>query len=206
MATADLYIDTANCKPVAGLGDSTIVSLPRFAQGDTLSMRIWLLAPTTTDRLATPYTFIPTTGLSLQVALGAKIGSTTTYYTQQFSWTASAEPNNPYWSAAFPMNTAAITSLISTGASASAWFEVKYLLGGLPTTVLCEEVTIHAGVIKSGGVTVPNGLTPLSAEAAMATYLQRTIEGQITLRNATSGKEVLLYVDIDGVFHADPVN
>jgi hypothetical protein len=206
MATVDLYIDAGQCKAVAGPSDSSIVALPRFSQGDTLAMRIWLLAPTATDRLATPFTYIPTTGLTLQVALGAKVGNSTTYYTQQFSWTASPEPENPYWSGALPINTAEITSLIGSAASALAWFEIKYVSGGLPTTVLCEQITIHAGVIKSGGVTVPNPLTPLSAEAANATFLTRTIEGQITLRNAATGKEILLYVDDDGVFHADAAN
>lgn len=203
MAQVDLVINVNSGERVAGLTDTTITDLPRFVQGDTLTFKVFLLKGA--SRLATPER-IPVSGITLQMAIGTRTGNSTNYYTQQFAWTASTDLADPYWTANLPMNTAEIGTLLGSGSSAVAWLELKMVQGGLPTTVLSKQITIDAAVIKDGGLVVPPGLTPLSAEAALAMFLQRDISGAITLTNPTTGAKLSLYVGDDGAFHADPLS
>jgi len=202
VAQRDLFIDTQRREVVLSATDSSIAVLPGFTQGDSLDLRVFLLK----DYSRTgSYTRIPVEGLTIQAALGTKIGSETLYYTQQFTWAASTDMGQPYFSAIFPMNTDAITELVGVAAQATAYFEIKMISSGLPVTVLSKLITCHAAVIKEGGLTVPAGQTPLSVEVANATYLQRIIDGSIFLRHPATGKMTELYTDADGAFHADPV-
>jgi hypothetical protein len=203
MAKHTIYIDTTTGDPVAGATDGSVTSLPPFVQGDTLSLRIYLLVREG-GRLS-DLTQIPVSGLTLQVALGTRVGSTTTYYTQQFTWTASTDLAQPYFEADLPMNTEAIDTLLGASSTANAWFEVKVIEDAVPRTVLQKEVSVKAAVIKDGGVVVPAGLTPLSAEYANAAFLTREFEGSFIIRNAVTGAGVMIYVDEDGTFQADNI-
>src|SRR5439155_752495 len=101
MATRDFYIDTDRGEVVLGPSDSSIAALPPFVQGDSLDLRIWLLK--NFSRLSA-YTKVPVAGLTLQVALGTKVGDSTLYYTQQFTWVPSTDLGQPYFAAVLPMN------------------------------------------------------------------------------------------------------
>lgn len=205
MANLDLYIDTTAQIAVSGFSNSAQIDALTFTQEDTLNLRIRLLTRTSTFPVI-PYSFIPNTGLTLQVALGTKVGNAGNIYTQQFTWALNGDLSDPYFYAALPMNTGAIATLLGSTSSKTAFLEIKYVSSGVPTTVLSTQVTIQACVIHSGSLTVAPGLTPLSAEAAAASFLQRVIVGPITLVNATdSTKKALLYVDTDSSFHADPI-
>lgn len=176
MAQFDIYIDVTTNTVIGGIGPGQTFSvpLPPFVEGDTPTFRIFLCIPT--GNPISPYTLMPIGGLSLQAAIGDKIGNATNYYTNQFTWAPSTDPTNPnYFIATFPMNTAAITNLIGSASQASSTFEVKYIQGGVPTTVLSQSITVQAAVIKNGGVVVPPGLTPLSAEVANATFLKNPV-------------------------------
>lgn len=206
MATIDLYIDTFNKKLVAGLLDSTTVSLPKFIQGDTPTLKIWLLTPIASAALSTPYAYVPVSGVTIQAAIGTRVGNSTTYYTQQMTWTASTDLSDPHFTASFPMNTAAINTLLgATGVSTAAFFEVKMITSAVPTTIYSEGVTVQAAVIKDGGTTEPALGTPLSAEAATAAFLARTIRGAVTLESEDGTKSVSMYVGTDGTVHFDPL-
>jgi hypothetical protein len=207
MATIDLYIDIREKKLVSGLLDATPKQLPKFVQGDNQSMRIWLLQPVSVSSFTTPYEYVPVAGVTIQAAIGTRVGNSTTYYTQQFSWTASADLASPYFDAIFPMNTAAITTLLGTGGeSTAAFFEVKMIVAAVPTTVYSEGCTIQAAVIKDGGISSPPLATPMTVEAAQASFLGYEITGPFTLICATDPtKKISVYVDTAGAFHADPI-
>jgi hypothetical protein len=194
-----LYIDTDRSLPVAGADDSSIVDLPAFVQEDTLALRVYLLAGY--SRVSS-YTPIPVAGITLEVALGRKVGNTSLLYTQQFTWTASDDLADPYFAADLPMNTAAIATLLGSNSQADAYFEVKLLDGGLPRTVLSRLVKVQAAVIKDGGLEEPALPTPLSAEAANAMFLQRIIPcsagNPLILQNGSI--TYALYPDTDGTF------
>lgn len=204
MANVDLYIDVTTSNAVVSTSDISVAQLPQFVQGDTINFRVFLIR--SVGRLSTPAR-VTTTGRTLQMALGTRVGNTTTYYTQQFTWEPNDDEANPHWTAQLPMSTAAINSLISAGESAQAWFEVKVIENGLPTTVLSKLVNILAAVIKEGGITVPALPTPLSVEAAIMLFLQREITGPIYLVNETTGLKLKLYATASNppAFAADPV-
>lgn len=202
MATRDLYIDTDREESVASADDQTIATLPKFTQGDSLPLRVWLLVGF--DRLGSS-AFIPVEGITLQVALGTKVGNVATIFTQQYTWTASDDLGQPYFEAVLPMATEEIDELLGESGSVKAWFEVKMVESGLPRTILSKEVTIYAAVIKPDTAEVAAGLTPLSAEAANATYLQRDIVGPIRIFHV-NGKGVELFVDEFGVLQNTQIN
>jgi hypothetical protein len=202
MAEHTLYIDCDRATAVRSASDSTAKALPKFVQGDTLLLRVYLLQDFSRS---SAYTQLPTLDLTLQAALGTRVGDETEYHTQQFTWTPSADLTDPYFEAEFPMSTAAITTLLGSEESAYAFFELKYIRAGLPTTVLSERVRVWAAVIKEGGLVEAAVPTPLSVEVANATYLRRTIQGVVRLVSEDGLKQADLYLDNDGTFHVDPV-
>lgn len=204
MAQLDLYIDVFNQSLIAGLQGQS-ANLPQLYQGDTPTLRIFLCNPTFDPR--TPYTLQPIGGLSLEVAIGDKQGTGGTVYTSQLVWAPSSDPNQPnYFIATLPLNTAPINTKLGASASFGAWFQVVYQQNGVQTTVLEIPCTVNASVIQNGGVIVPPGLTPLSAEYANATFLTRVITGGITWVNPNTGKRVFQYLGDDNTIHEDPIN
>ncbi len=201
MAQHDLYIDLDRSESVRGPADTSIAQLPPFVQGDSLNLRVWLLKGFSP---LTAYTQVPVAGITLQVALGTKVGNSTLYYTQQFTWTPSADLGQPYFSAILPMSTAGITTLIGGSASGAAWFEVKMITDATPVTILSKSITIQASVIKEEGLTVPAGQTPLSAEVANAMFVKVVHVGSFDLMNA-NGFGVRIYADETGAFRTDPI-
>jgi hypothetical protein len=195
-----LYIDVDRGEPVASASDPSIATLPKWVQQDTVPLRITLLS--NFSRATGRYTPLPTAGLTLEVALGVKIGNASLLFSQQFSWSESDDLADPYFEGSLPMNTPAIATLLGSGAQASAWFEVKMLDGGLPRTVLLKPVTIHAAVIKDGALEAAADPTPISAETCLALFLQRTIPcssgNPIILKNGSI--TMALYVDDLGEF------
>jgi hypothetical protein len=203
--TIDLYADVFNKALVSGLNGQS-VNLPPLYQGDSPTFRIFLVYPTFNP--LSPYTLLPIGGLSLLVAIGQKKGSGGTTYTNQYTWAPSTDPANPnYFIAQLPLNTAAITTAIGTGQQTTdAWLQIEYVQGGVPTTVLEVSCTINASVIQNGGVVVPPGLTPVSAEYVNATFLTRNISGGFYMSNPNTGKQVFVYLGDDNTVHFDPVN
>jgi hypothetical protein len=203
MARLDLYIDTYARSLVAGPSNPSPFTLPPFVQGDTVSLRIYLLERNTTYPLSNPYSIISNASLSLKVALGPKTGTAgSTLYTQQFTWTQDA--NFQYFYADFPLNTTAIGTLIGSAESAYAWFEVEYTQNGFPTTVFQQNVIVNAEVIETGSLVTPPGETAVSLEYINATFLKKTNEGFI-MTNPNTGGRVFVYLHNDGTVHFDPI-
>lgn len=204
MASISLYIDIARNVLITGGPNlnPTPAVLPALVQGDVLNLQIYLVQPTGG---IPAYSIVNNAGLSLQVAIGDKVGNNTNYYATQFVWTA--DPTNSFFYAAISLNTAAITALLGANPTAASTFEVKYIAGGVPSTALEISVTINAAVIKAGGVGAPPaGLTAVSLEYCNATFLPRQVQGAIVLVSPDGTKKVALYVDNDGAVHQDPLN
>jgi|SRR5438105_50863 len=199
MSFKRLFIDTDRSLPVVGVSDSSVAELPAFVQQDTLALRVTLLAGF--SRVSS-YTPIPVAGITIEAALGVRVGNTSLLYTQQFTWVASGDLADPYYQANLPMNTAAIATLLGSGEQAQAWFEVKMLDGGVPRTVLSRLVTIQAAVIKDGALKEAALPTPISAETCEALFLQRLIPcssgNPVILQNGLV--TMALYVEADGLF------
>lgn len=203
MAVHNLFIDIDRQVSVSSATDSSsAVDLP-FVQGDSLQLKVYLL--TGFSRLV-PYTKVPVAGITIEMAIGTRIGNATTYYTQQFTWTASSDTADPYFSATLPMNTAAITSLLGGSGTASTYFEVKMLSGGTPVTVLSKAITVTAAVIKDGGTVVAATPTPASVEVVSALFVPKVFNGHILWTNPTTGKGVDMYIDETGALRTDPIS
>jgi hypothetical protein len=204
MAQYSLYVDVVANQLVLSDQSNQQVDMPPLVQGDTPTFNIYLLNRNATYPVSNPFSIQSTAGLSLQVAIGTRVGNSTLYYTQQFAWTADAQ--NKYFTATLPLNTVAIDGLLNSASDASAWFEIKYLQNLVATTVLDKQVTIKASVIKAGALVVPPGQTPISAENANAVFLKRRIQGAIELVSPDGTRTAVLYVSNDGVCHFDNSN
>jgi hypothetical protein len=205
MANVDLYINVTTGQTAASTTDASIAPLPAFVQGDTINFRVYLIQ--TTGRFVAP-TRVATTDLTLQMALGRKVGNATEYYTQNLTtWDENEDDaSDPYWSGQLPMNTEAIDDLIGSATFGEATFEVKLIIDGLPTTVLSKSVRIQAAVIKEGGFTEPTEPTPMSVEVANALYVKQSgFQGTLRLISPDGTKQADLYYGDDGALHVDPI-
>ncbi len=201
----DLYIDTARRKLVAGPANSSIVAMPVLSQGNTVRLRVRCLKPTANFPLSPPlYEVIQTAGKTLQLAIGTKAGNASTHYTEQYTWSGAGDAADPYFEADLPMNTAAISNWLGASARNTSYLEINLVENATPGTILSEQVTVEASVIKNDTLTVPEGLTPLSAEVAHATFVQIEHLGSIILVSEEDPtKKRRLYVNAAGEFRAD---
>lgn len=204
MAQYDFYVDIISGTLVTGPSNTAAAAFPKLVQGDTISLRIYLLARTPTYPNSTPYTVIDSSSFSMKVALGPKDGTAgSTLYTQQFTWVPDAA--HQYNAANLPLNTAGITSLIGSATSGSAWFEIEISQGGFPTTVFQRQVTIEAEVIETGVITVPPGATGITAEEVNGQFVKNVNTGFIIQCATDATKKVFVYVDAAGTLHMDPI-
>jgi hypothetical protein len=186
VAEYDLYIDIDRAKVVTSQTNVDSKDLPTFALGDTFGLRLHLVKNYTR---ASGYTIIPTTGITIQAALG--VLSTGTIYCSQYSW---AEEDGTSWYATFPMNTEELTTALTSQTSISATFEIKYVENGLPTTVFQESVTVYKALINPTSVMPAATPTPLSAEAAGASFV-RLIETRPIYLQGANGTLIKLWND-----------
>ena len=204
MAKFDLYVDTVSGELVTGPNNLRPGLLPRLTQGDTVTLNIYLLARTTDYPNGVPLQIINNANLSLRVAIGPRDGTAgSTLDTQQFTW--SKDSQNQYFYADFPMNTAAIATLIGAKDSDSShWFEIEVGASGGYTTVYSQQVKVYAEVIETTPLVTPPGATAVTLEFVKATCLQNTNSGFVIV-NPNTGAKVQVYVGDDGAFHADPI-
>src|SRR5262245_2340011 len=93
-----LVVSSLNSNPAA---------LPRFVQGDTIQMRVYVLERSSTYPLLGPYSIVGNGAFSLKVAIGPKDGTaSSTLLTQQF--TCPPDALNQYFNVSLPLNTANI--------------------------------------------------------------------------------------------------
>lgn len=197
MAEADLYIDCDRARIVTLDTDNTHKDPPRFVQGDTLNLRIYFLKGYSR---ASNYELFPTTGLTVQVALGDLEGET--IYSAQYVWTAT---DGDHFVGTLPMNTDEIDTALGSETSVEATFEIKYIRDGVPTTVLQETVKIYKALILEDSVVPVATPTPLSAEAADATFVKIFHNGAIYLSDPDNPTAPMIKLWNDnGVFKADP--
>jgi hypothetical protein len=197
MPTSDLYIDIARGIFVTGRKNSTpISSFPPLVRGTTQSFRIMLLNPTG-DTTGTIYTALAVTDQTIQMAIGQLGGSS--YLTSQFTWSASSDPENPFYSALLPLNTPNITSAIGSSSQLACVMQIDRVDRGIPSPVILQDVTIRNAVIIDGTEVSAPGRTLLYAETASTLFLTRTIVGPVVWVCADDPtKKRQEFIDVDG--------
>lgn len=192
----DLYIDTSARRFVTDLSGSKGFDLPRFTQGDVLTMRIRCLTPTGTFPLI--YAPIQTTGRTLQLAIGDRQGN---HLTEQYTWTPGGTTADPYFAADVSLNTSAINTALTSVDTVSSLLQIN-LVEGTARTVFLGSVTLEGSVIKNTALTVPAGLTPASMEAVLALLRDITCNS-VTINSPDGTHSRRLWEDNDGTPHDD---
>ena len=169
MVATSLYISLLPSVIFNGFGPNAQQVDPRsipFLFGGVCPLNIYLIEPVHQSTSTFPFNIIPTTGLQLFFYLtDGTIGGA--QYTWLVNW--ATDPANQYFIGNLPMSTAALQTLLGTGKSATASMQVSYIQNGLQCPAASFPVNIGVGA-PTVGLNVPAGLTPLSAEAASATY------------------------------------
>lgn len=199
MAQLTLFNRTDNNTLVGGQSSTQVIdpsTLPLFF-GDTLQLTIYLLQTpigyNATDPSNSKLQTVPVNGLSLFLYLDNGIATAPTIYTQQINF--NVDLINNLWTGTLALNTAALQSLLGSATTASCWLKMGYVQGGLQTTTLSKLVNIAVGLPQTNLV-VPPGLTPLSAEVALATFVPlNPVAGQPIFLRSKLGKLMQLTAD-----------
>jgi hypothetical protein len=214
MSYRALYIDTSvvNGQLLSGLNDDSILPLsgiPLYVGDAGLVLQIYLMTPLQIKNPSNPsnYSIIPTTGLTLEVFLDNGEFNTDVIYTQQVNW--QTDEDNQFFYAFFPMNTAALETLLGSQTSATCYLHIGYLQNGLPTTVFLQQISVSCGIPNALAV-VPAPLTPLSVQAADQRYVPMTgAPGEGFILTSPNGVQKMIHlVDVgagDAQLQADPV-
>jgi hypothetical protein len=170
VAVYDVFIDCDSARIVTSALDNTVKAAPRFVQGDTMLLRVHL---TRDYNRTTGFTEISTDGLTLQVALieGVLSGpaAVSDIVAAQYTFTPY---DGLFFEGELALNTAEIDAAIGSTNSFQSTLEIKYLRSGVPTTVLQQTVTIWRSGIDIDSVMPIAEPTPLSSEAAQATFVR----------------------------------
>lgn len=207
MAAIDIYVDCDLNRVVTSPTDSSPKQLPKFFQGATIKLRIWLLKG---FKKLSAYEQIPTAGITLEVGVGpdpvVADEDPRDYLTQQFTWDPSDDEAQPYFEGTLSFATAAINELLGSSNKATATFEIVRTEEGYPNPVLQQQITVYAGVIQENGLTEPLEATPMSVEVANATYIPFAgFQGTLRLISPDGTKAIDIYCGDDGALHTDSV-
>ena|ERR1043166_6765564 len=202
MANLDLYIDIAGLRAVLGFANSSPFELPDLVAGDSLNARIRLLERTAGWPSRDPFSFVPTTNLTLELAIGTALGD---YLATQFIWTPSTDLNDPYFEAVVPLNTSEIRDAVAASDPAEAKLHIRKVGADGKKTVLLQKVNIAGGIIDDSDLVNIGALTPLSLESAVEMFLGRVIKGPVTwVCDTDPTKRRDTFVAPDGTWHEDP--
>ena len=149
----DIFIDVARGAFVAGLDSTTLVSIPPLVRGTTPTLHVYLLSQTAGWPTSNPpYAFIPVTGQTIQMAVG--LFGQTSYLANQFTWTASTDPADPYFEGTLPLTMAGLATALGSSRQLTAVMQVDSVPVStmVPTNVLLANVTIHNRIIFPGTI------------------------------------------------------
>jgi hypothetical protein len=207
MAALDVYIDCDRHAVVASALNSSRKDLPRFVQGDTLSLRIHLLKGY--DPVSSAYEVIPTTGLTLAVAVGTDPPSGTDdpspeYYASNLvSWTESEDLD--CFEGMLSFATDEVNALLDGVSKATATLQIYRTDEGYPNTILLQQTTVYANVIKTGGINPQIEPTPVSVTVGNTLWLPKAGAAEFILIDQTTGDKLRLWF-ADGILQQEVIS
>lgn len=206
MGLLKLYVDVQNRRLVTSTRNASPFVLPSFIQGDTMAVELYLLEPNTSGGLSSPLTLLTETSYTVKVGIVTPHATTPTAHAVLTLTVDPDNSNNGKYYGSLPLG-AGITTLLGSGTSADATFEVEISSAGdvdTPVQVACK--------VKAGGITNSTPDTsagdtyPTHAEANNTYVRQVMLPGQsIQMSSADGVAKFLIYVGSDYAIHMDPV-
>lgn len=181
----------------ASTSNGTRVAAPSFTVGDQYPVRIAFVEQNGEGPAAT-FSVLSPSSLGLKVGIGTRGGTPAVLQT---TWT----PSGNYLTGTLDCATAAFSSAVSAGTR--LYFEVEVSESGQPNTVYQVEATTRDQVCPTSATTPAPAEEFYTKTEANNTFAKKVgaAGDAITLTSADGTKQVILYVDNDGTFHADAV-
>jgi hypothetical protein len=208
MALLKLVVNRAAGTLVRSQSNPASFVIPPLVQGDTLSLEVSVVEDNPTAGIGR-VSYVSLGGYSLKIGIGAepKGDGSITPFALETSFTLNTE--QIAFTGTLALTATALTTWLGTSASKQGWLEVELYdtSASRYETVYGGPVQIRAQLLAVGStVALPTDYA-LGAAQAAATYVRKVgAAGEsIILTSANGTKQVLLYVDDDGSFHADPL-
>jgi len=205
-ARLKLFIDWYSKKLVRGLNDPGPFALPSFYQGDVVPMQVYVVAPN-----GIYYSQENVGSMALKFAVSATPTGTPTTpapFVTEFAWSKdTSDGSGFFYSEGVAFNTAELNTFLGAEASKTAYLEMEITEASTITTILQTPVTIKAEIVETGTLTVADGQTPLSLEAANQLYAGKVMgAGETIIMKSPDGSVgVILGVNNDGSLRQDPI-
>lgn len=174
MGLLKLYVDVQNRRLVTSTRNASVFTLPSFVQGDTMAIELYLLEPNTSGGLSSPLSLLTSTSYTVKVGIVTPHPSAPVAHAVITLTVDPNHANNGKYYGSLPLG-AGITSLLGSGTTASATFEIEVSSAGDVDTPVQVACTVKAGGITNSTPDTAAGDTfPTHAEANN-TYVKRVM-------------------------------
>lgn len=163
MSDLNLYLDVTNRRLVKGQYNAEPMALPKVFFESTINVSLMLLRANPDGGIATPFTVVDNTGMSLTVAVGSFSGTTGTKLASQNSWTIASNK----FTGTLNLNTSQMVSAMTGNDTISKLFEIEW---GSNKDTYQTPITISGEVITAGSPD-PNDYTNTEFADAMEARL-----------------------------------
>lgn len=204
-----LYVDVDRGVLVESLTSRNIVK-PTFVQGDTVTLQIYLLERNTTGGITSPYSKSGVSGKALRVGIGTPTAASGSGAPGIYQTTFTADTTNNVLTGNLYITPATVTSLLGSATSKDATLEIEKAEGGLYQTVFQGPCLLLAELIEAAAPPAPEDqdsfMTAAETTATFVKWNNTETEDRgksIVLTSPDGTHTVSLWVDNDGVFHAD---
>lgn len=208
MALLKLVVNRAAGTLVRSQSNPAAFVIPPLVQGDTISLEISVVEDNPSAGIGR-VSYVGLGGHSLKVGIGAdpKGDGSITPFALATTFTLNTEQTA--FTGTLALTATALTTWLGTATSKQGWLEVELYdtSASRYETIYGGPVTIRAQLLAVGStVALPTDYA-LGAAQAAATYVRKVgAAGESIILTSSDGtKQVLLYVDDDGSFHADPI-
>lgn len=197
----NLFVDLTNRRLVTSLTDSSQFSLPQFWQEDKVAMTLTIMRASVGNPYAPFAKITPHSGLSMVCKIVTLLGVVLA------SGTSSYDSATDTLALTLDLNTANMVTAMSGQTTISPVIEFELDDGTNKLTAFQTTIQVLKEYITSASVS-PNPLETFLTEAQSNGRFVRKL-GQpgeaITLTSPDGSKQVVLYVDDAGAFHADAI-
>lgn len=201
----NLWVDTRARKLVKSFTDDGPAPALSFVQGDTVTLVITLLQPNASRTITAPYVKTDVSGLTCKVGIGTPTATTGSGTPGIFQNSFTLDETNNTLTGELYITPSTVQTLLGSATSGTSTLEIEIYEDGNYTTAFSGPVTILAELIEAATDDPTPSDTYLTANEMAATYVKKVgAAGEmITLTSPSNTYQAILYVDDNGIFHAD---